>query len=187
MTTRQRKLNSNLEVRRADEQILTTQQIEELRREKLQNDKVERERRQLEKFAILAEQSRREEQRERGREKLQNDKAEREEWERREWEKIARIAEQSRREREREEREERRERRREKERIARIDEQHRLEQERLRSDPTNHYSAYLGSDLLEPRRYEGQTSEERLEQVIRILWSRMEELEQQVKILREQK
>jgi hypothetical protein len=146
MTTRQRKLNSNLEVRRADEQILTTQQIEELRREKLQNDKVERE-----------------------------------EWERCEKERIARIAEQRRHEEQREER------RREKERIARIDEQHRLEQERLRSDPTNHYSAYLGSDLLEPRRYEGQTSEQRLEQVIRILWSRMEELEQEVKILLPQK
>lgn len=114
MTTHQRNLNSNLEVRWADEL-----RIEELRREKRQNDKTEREANEH----------------------------------------------------------------REKSRIAAIDSQHRIDAQHRREDPVRPYDSYLETArLFEPQRFYGQTSEQRLEQ---ILWSRVGELERDIEFLRE--
>lgn len=118
MTTRQRKLNSNLEVRRADELSIENERVRVPRA-----------------AAVLAQQRREEERRER-------------------------------------------------ERIAVIDARH--EQERRRTDPVTPYITETSTQrLFEPNYSDGQTSEQRLEQIIQILWTRVSELERDVEFLRE--
>lgn len=126
MTTRQRKLNNNLEVRRADELSIENERVRPPQRT----------------AAVIAQQRREEERREKER--------------------------------------------RERERIAVIDARREQEEKRRRTDPVTPYITETSTQgLFEPNYSDGQTSEQRLEQIIQILWTRVSELERDVEFLRE--